>query len=269
MFRGIKADGSRWDVAIDVYDERIWRIGRHPTNDLVLNDARIPLLASRFHARVTRAPDEQTLWIETTSTTNGTYINNVPLRHMCILRHGDIVTFGGPCNVSRDGRVMRNPFRFAFVAPVPIIPPTPPVPVQNRGVKRRREEELPQTPTQPADDERAVQLTAIKNEVECPICQELFLNPQTLGACGHVFCAPCISIWIRQKGSRAKCPVCRTPVAGQPTPACVLQNLIVHTIEPLLNDTERLERAQRQQEWTSAQTRRSTFAWVFGSISIH
>lgn len=268
MFKGNKADGSPWDVAIDVYDQRIWRIGRHPSNDLVLNDIRIPLLVSRFHAQVTCAPDEQTLWIENISTTNGTCINNVPLRHMRILRHGDIVTFGGQCNISRDERVMQNPFRFAFVSAVPTIPPsvpTIPPPVPNRGVKRRREEEIPQPP----DDKRAVQLTVIKNDLECPVCQDLFLHPQTLGACGHVFCAPCISTWIRRKGSRAKCPVCRTPAAGQPTPACVLQTLIENTIEPQLNLSERLERAQRQRDWTSAQTRRSTYAWVFGSITIH
>lgn len=263
MFKGYRPDGSSWDVPIDVRDEQIWRIGRHPSSNMLIHDAQNPLLASRYHAQITRAPDQHSLWLEDTGSTNETYVNNVPIRGaLYMLRHGDIVCFGGPSNILLNGEVTPNPFRFEYISPSvassALVSPQP----RRTGLKRRREntQRDPAPPPQltapnESSHERTVSLSAVNKALECPVCQDLLLAPQIFGACGHIFCSPCIDAWLRRKGRNGPCPVCRTQAAERPALACALETLIVDIIEPQLTDAERLERAQRRREWTTAQSR--------------
>ena len=56
--------------------------------------------------------------------------------------------------------------------------------------------------------------TAIKDELQCPICLEYFTEPKTLASCGHTLCRECLEKIANtsiQKGKRfILCPVCRS-----------------------------------------------------------
>lgn len=90
--------------------------GRHPANDVVLDSPEIPLLASRYHARIAYSVQGRTYSITDANTTNGTYVNSQPIPKggSCTLADGDIISFGGPASVVREGIHLRNPFRFRF-----------------------------------------------------------------------------------------------------------------------------------------------------------
>ena len=74
-------------------------VGRHPSNDVVLQSSGVPLLLSRYHSTITFDGEQFTLVDK--SNTNGTYVNSVQLPHLGArtLRHGDVVSFGGPAVV--------------------------------------------------------------------------------------------------------------------------------------------------------------------------
>ena len=142
-------------------------VGRNHENDVVLeNYNSIPLLISRTHAVLYREdeaedaaaraaaaaevcenpptttgmpPQETTLrsrfFVEDNGSMNGTYVNGemVPRDVRIALRDRDVVTFGGPEEVMRNGRKVENPYRFYFdenddeTSPVPAMPAARPV----------------------------------------------------------------------------------------------------------------------------------------------
>lgn len=65
-----------------------WGIGRHPSNELPLNDAYV----SRFHARITDENDQY--YLEDLGSTNGTLINGAALTSRRPLSHGDKIRIG-------------------------------------------------------------------------------------------------------------------------------------------------------------------------------
>lgn len=56
--------------------KEVVRVGRHPANDIVLDSLRIPLLLSRFHARIELKRDDGVIVISDANTTNGTYVRS-------------------------------------------------------------------------------------------------------------------------------------------------------------------------------------------------
>lgn len=83
-------------------DPRPVSFGRHRDNDVQLDCPQVPSLLSRQHAEIT--VDEHGVHSVTDKNTlNGTYLNgNLIPRGRCPLRHGDVIAFGGPANVSLD-----------------------------------------------------------------------------------------------------------------------------------------------------------------------
>ena len=52
--------------------------------------------------------------------------------------------------------------------------------------------------------------TSMEEELlRCTICQEIFHEPVNANPCNHMFCAGCMSLWMRQSKN---CPQCREPV---------------------------------------------------------
>jgi hypothetical protein len=53
------------------------------------------------------------------------------------------------------------------------------------------------------DIDRVVNMSHSREEVICPICKNVFLDPVTCEKCENYFCLTCIQIWL--KNSRNKC----------------------------------------------------------------
>ena len=93
-------------------------LGRNRTNGVTLDCPRVPSLLSRHHAEIFidahgihHVTDKNTL--------NGTYLNGSLIPSgPCPLQHGDILAFGGPANVLRENRTLRNSFRFQYHRPM-------------------------------------------------------------------------------------------------------------------------------------------------------
>nr|CAD7203235.1 unnamed protein product [Timema douglasi] len=71
----------------------------------------------------------------------------------------------------------------------------------------------------------------IESELQCSICNELFVNAVTLH-CMHTFCEYCISKWKEKKND---CPVCRSKIVSQ-TRMLVLDSLIDRMLDKLSDD---------------------------------
>jgi pSer/pThr/pTyr-binding forkhead associated (FHA) protein len=90
--------------------------GRNTDSDTVLHADALPLLISRKHAEVSVAG--QTLCIIDAGSTNGTYVNEQRLRpaESKHLTNGDVISFGGPKLILRDGQQHSNPFVYVVSA---------------------------------------------------------------------------------------------------------------------------------------------------------
>jgi len=85
------------------------------------------------------------------------------------------------------------------------------------------------------------------NELKCSICDELFIEPLTLGQCGHVYCHHCIGQWERQcrakdKKKAVSCPDCRADATIK-TKAIQINNLI----QSLYANADPALKAEREQ----------------------
>ncbi len=75
--------GKNYPIEIDLIS-----IGREPTNTIQIDHENV----SRNHARLERVPPS--IFIEDLESTNGTYLNDVPIKREK-LRHGDLIKIGG------------------------------------------------------------------------------------------------------------------------------------------------------------------------------
>jgi pSer/pThr/pTyr-binding forkhead associated (FHA) protein len=98
-----------------VEEEKTVVIGRNNECTYVLDVPDLPYLLSRTHAKCVAAGDDH--YIYDFKTTNGTYLNGKIIEKQTYrkMRHGDIVSFGGPANVLRQEKSMKNPFRFRYL----------------------------------------------------------------------------------------------------------------------------------------------------------
>ncbi|KAK7602102.1 hypothetical protein V9T40_009543 [Parthenolecanium corni] len=83
---------------------------------------------------------------------------------------------------------------------------------------------------------------ALENEFKCSICEEMFIEA-TVTNCNHVFCAHCLSEWMKKKKD---CPYCRKHVLQQ-CRAPVIDEFVL-TICKLLSDQMYADRLQVVQE---------------------
>jgi pSer/pThr/pTyr-binding forkhead associated (FHA) protein len=70
-------------------------------------------------------------------------------------------------------------------------------------------------------------LSKCNEELKCSICNELFIEPMSLG-CGHVYCKHCLKQWEENCGNcfgKFNCPNCREPIS-QFNKSLHLENLI-------------------------------------------
>ena len=101
---------------------------------------------------------------------------------------------------------------------------------QNGAIPRQRSAEAAKQTThqQPGlsgpEDQKAEMPggAALSEELQCPICLEMFNRATTLG-CGHSFCAGCLQEV--QERSGAKCPLCRVTIRSA-TRSVTLDNII-------------------------------------------
>jgi len=73
-------------------------------------------------------------------------------------------------------------------------------------------------------DEHFVEPAAISQRLLCPICMDVFDDPQALSDCFHTFCLSCIS---ESVGNKEECPECRTSATiGDLRPNLIVRALI-------------------------------------------
>jgi hypothetical protein len=98
-------------------------VGRGPNNHLRLHAHSNMLIASRSHAEILRTGGVYA--VQDLGSQNGTYVNGelVPRDSQRALAQGDVLSFGGPLRVLREGAVIENPFvydvHFRQAAPPP------------------------------------------------------------------------------------------------------------------------------------------------------
>ncbi|KAK3252089.1 hypothetical protein CYMTET_38647 [Cymbomonas tetramitiformis] len=204
------------------------RVGRHPANEVVLESERIPLLLGRFHCYIELdlQPNQDYVYIlGDKRTTNGCYVGSelLPPGGRKVITHGTILGFGGPQNVSRDGRTQRNPFRFVFMLSAA--------------------EELP--PPRPT---RSMQ--ELQQAMMCAVCHETMVDAHIL-PCGHSYCGACIWTWSER---RLTCPECRTSFRT-PTENTLLEDFHELTLAQSLTPEEAVERKKRKAECVQERTR--------------
>jgi predicted component of type VI protein secretion system len=80
-----------------ILDQDLLKIGRDPSNDIVINDAQV----SRQHARIRR--QGPLLVIEDVGSTNGTFANGVRLTNPHTLTNGDVINLGDAVTLTYHG----------------------------------------------------------------------------------------------------------------------------------------------------------------------
>ena len=93
-------------------------VGRHAyKNDVMLDCKLVPSLLSRQHAEI-YCDTEGVHYVMDKNTLNGTYLNgNLIPTGPVPLKDGDVIAFGGPTNVLRDNKTLKNSFRFIYRCP--------------------------------------------------------------------------------------------------------------------------------------------------------
>ncbi|XP_034256912.1 E3 ubiquitin-protein ligase RNF8-like isoform X2 [Thrips palmi] len=77
----------------------------------------------------------------------------------------------------------------------------------------------------------------VESELQCSICNELFVMATTLN-CNHTFCQECIASWVKKNKT---CPICRAPYTQQ-SRSLVLDNFIDRMVENLSDDLKKRRR---------------------------
>lgn len=109
-------------IDLPVDEEKDLLIGRFPPGEykhdlcdtLKLDSLLVPMLLSKMHAYFMMNERGEHFFRDLDSL-NGTYLNgNIIPKDMIKLKEGDVIGFGGPSSVSRNGRMMKNPFVYRY-----------------------------------------------------------------------------------------------------------------------------------------------------------
>ncbi|KAI9066680.1 hypothetical protein FKP32DRAFT_1589374 [Trametes sanguinea] len=78
-------------------------------------------------------------------------------------------------------------------------------------------------------------LAKFEEELNCPICYDLLIATHTTIPCGHSCCGQCLLTFLRGRGSKAQCPVCRTKLdrARPLIPAFTLDHVVQNHVSSL------------------------------------
>ncbi|XP_045466432.1 E3 ubiquitin-protein ligase CHFR-like isoform X2 [Harmonia axyridis] len=226
-------------------------VGRSLKSDYVLHGSSI----SRIHFYIEKMED---IWILRDNSTNGTLVNkDLVVSEIKILENGDLIEFiGGTfCLKYKDSNLLselmtsqrRNSLpsvtndhndhsyerREAAVEQTSSVSHVAiDLTSQSRGQKRNYSEADEEPPVKKSkymeetSDEPKLECTLEASELECSICQELYIEATTLN-CAHSFCSSCIGRW---RWQRDDCPMCRRPIESA-NPSMVLDNLVKKVLE--------------------------------------
>eukprot|EP00929_Paragymnodinium_shiwhaense_P029402 TRINITY_DN16855_c0_g1_i1.p1 TRINITY_DN16855_c0_g1~~TRINITY_DN16855_c0_g1_i1.p1 ORF type:complete len:530 (-),score=156.84 TRINITY_DN16855_c0_g1_i1:132-1721(-) len=242
------------------------RVGRLPDCEVILESKKVPQMVSRLHARIVRqqgvgAQASTSSWVlHDNRSVNGVLVNDEPVGEPgCVLKHGDVVTFGR--------KVV--PPEFEFVIEIPASACEAPAAQQPTvvtpsieellGDQMRRISELQRELEQERDKQReqvessqrqGAKLTVadLHSELVCCVCQDWLVQPSNI-ECSHAFCWSCIDTWLLHK--RFECPVCRHAVTREPMRCHNLDAIVQKSVEKSGQQEEyakRVEVAEKAQE---------------------
>ncbi len=231
-----------------------WTIGRNPLAEVPIASVKV----SRKHAALTFDAPSSRWNVEDLRSTNGVRVNDdaVDLEAGAEIKHGDTVSLG-PLDDYKWKFVVLGSSRSRKRPEINEVDEKEP-PVKRPKVQESEAEginvEHSSNPisevsrSQPSQastvldeekpaDSKASDAGAVADrlrerfaaELCCPVCSEVFISPQTLSACGHVFCSLCLAKWKKKKryDTTFCCPSCRVGIKKKDImPNIYLKNLV-------------------------------------------
>ena len=234
-------------------------IGRAECSDVIIgvdsDDQSVNerICVSRLHCEIEKNPCGEWALFDKGSR-NGCFVNGIKVSSH-VLADGDIIVLGGGGIIQSGARVHRveSIFQYKFSISAPRTPsPT----VGLTGSKRKfsdesdfdgdkegsaskrtsiRKENLGPQPRNGSEQ--------LHDELSCGICLDVQVHPRVL-ACGHSFCARCISTAL---GYNNRCPSCKNVVVSDPQRVLALENAIDSLYK---NDPEYRTRRQEYMKLT-------------------
>ena len=204
--------------------------GSDLTSDVVVNSSLAPRLLNETHATIVAEGDKHRLLDN--NTRRGTYVNgNLVPPVGTLLEQNDVVGFGGPAKIVRDGQNLLNPYRYVYK-------------ISETRETRKRKREL--------DDDDATREIPfeLREAATCAVCLEVWNQPHAVAGCGHVFCHDCVTKSFEKVG---KCPTCNnvpvTTAKSELFTPCLVGKAILHRyVDPLLSPEERERRLKLERK---------------------
>ncbi|XP_045467252.1 E3 ubiquitin-protein ligase CHFR-like isoform X2 [Harmonia axyridis] len=224
--------------------KRKFSVGRSLESDYVLNCTSI----SRIHFYIEQSGRR---WFLHDNSTNGTLVNKILVKsEYAILHDGDLIEFVGGTicfKYSEEQMIDNNSISEQMTSTTRNTLPS----VSNDQSYERGEADSQQTSSDssfstiesvqkkndveldeetPVEKSKHIEETSEEpkleceleaSELECSICQELYIKATTLN-CAHTFCSSCIMRWRSQK---SHCPICKKRIENA-SPTIILDNLV-------------------------------------------
>jgi hypothetical protein len=250
-------------------------MGRSGASDI---DIGTSMLLSRHHAMIKPVSQSSVHWkIIDLSSRNGIYINFNLVEGSRVLAHGDIISFTRQVAYP-DDYDPRDETSMLFVYECVKKVPSGEKCWASGGKRRKYQEDQEMVQVDALCSDRSASLisseeglqdgdcnrdkssafAAVREELTCCICYELFMEPVTL-ECSHTFCSECIEGCLSRKMA---CPVCRHDTINDPIPNQCITKLVasVATDDEVkrMNDHRYLmviKRSIQKRNWTQIQAK--------------
>ena len=201
---------------------------------------------SKYHAQIKFVTAIQSWVIEDLNSMNGTFLNSIKVKRRA-LRNYDEIVFGGGSNFVFGDQVVSTDnadCRYIFLTPDPPLA---------FSFDSNKDEVLP-------DPEHCD---------ECSICY-LPMVKRTILPCGHTFCRKCMRDWATHCAVVEQnfiCPICRHHFELPVESPEILDNSLVHNVEPLLRKLGMRSVSELQEmavtvPWGASQRERFWNAWT-------